>query len=138
MATFNSLESLMDYINSATASSMKEVGEKLEDVMKDAIDEEVYDAYNPVEYERTYQLRDKMVELTNVSKNSAEVRVTHTGDHISYIKGTRFYVPYGLEGGHTWGRGATDIQGRVMELAEQEIPDTYKKAMKSKGIPINK
>lgn len=135
MPTFNSLNALMDYINNATASSMREVGDELEDVFKDSIDEEVYDAYDPKHYERTNQLKD-MVETTNIDNNSVEVSITHTGGHISYIKGTRFYVPYGLEGGHTWGRGATDIEGNAMNKAEKRIPDTYKDAMKSRGIPI--
>lgn len=135
MPTFNSLNALMDYINNATASSMKEVGEELEDVFKDSIDEEVYDAYDPKYYKRTNQLKD-MVEITNINNDSVEVSITHTGGHISYIKGTRFYVPYGLEGGHTWGRGATDIEENAMNKAEKRIPDTYKDAMKSKGIPI--
>lgn len=136
MATFKSLSDLVRYVENATANSMKEVGEELEEVMKEAIDEEVYNAYDPSEYDRTYQLRDKMVEITNMGNSNVEVRVTHTGGHISYLKGTRFYVPYGLEGGHTWGRGATNIEACAMEKAEDKIPDVYKKAMRSKGIPI--
>lgn len=135
MPTFKSLDDAMKYIQKATVESMKEVGDKLEDIMKDTIDEEVYDVYEPERYPRTYQLRDKMVEVKS-GDNDAEVRVAHTGDHISYVKGTRFYVPYGLEGGHTWGRGATNIQENSFNKAEKEIPDVYKKAMKSKGIPI--
>ena len=135
MPTFKNLDEVMKYIEKATAESMKEVGEKLEDIMKDTIDEEVYDAYEPKIYDRSYQLRDKMVEIKS-DNNSAEARIAHTGDHISYIKGTRFYVPYGLEGGHTWGRGATNIQENSLKKAEDESPDTYKKAMRSKGIPV--
>ena len=135
MPKFKSLDEVMKYIEKATTESMKEVGDELEDIMKDTIDEEVYDAYDPKVYDRTYQLRDTMVEVKS-SNNNAEVRVTHTGDHISYVKGTRFYVPYGLEGGHTWGRGATNIQENSFNKAEKEIPNVYKKAMKSKGIPI--
>lgn len=136
MTTFNSLDALMNYVKRATADSMKEVGEELEEVFKEAIDEEVYNAYDPDIYDRTYQLRDDMVEITNLGSDNVGVNITHTGDHISYIKGTRFYVPYGLEGGHTWGRGSTDIEGNAMNKAEDRIPDIYIKAMRSKGIPI--
>ena len=45
MPTFKSLDDAMKYIQKATAESMKEVGDKLEDIMKDTIDEEVYDVY---------------------------------------------------------------------------------------------
>ena len=135
MPTFKSLNSLMSYIDKATSDSMLEVGEELEYVFKDAIDKEVYEAYDPKIYERTNQLKD-MVKITNVGSKNVEVSVTHTGDHISYIKGTRFYVPYGLEGGHTWGRGATDIEGEAINMAQDRVPEEYKKAMKRKGIPI--
>ncbi|MGL5718483.1 MAG: hypothetical protein ACRCX2_36100 [Paraclostridium sp.] len=135
MATFSSLDAVMKHIKRATADSMKEVSEELEDVMKDAIQEEVYDNYSPEKYDRTYQLKNNMVEA-KYGDNDAEVKIAHTGDHISYIKGTRFYVPYGLEGGYTWGRGATDIESNAKGKAEKSVPDVYKKAMRSKGIPI--
>lgn len=136
MPTFKSFNELKKYIEKASRQSMKEVGEELKDIFKEAIQEEVYDAYSPSKYERTYQLRDKMVEITRATGDSVEVSVTHTGDHISYVNGTRFYVPYGLEGGHTWGRGATNIEKVAYQKAERDIPNKYKKEMKARGIPI--
>ena len=136
MPTFKSFNELKKYIEKASRQSMKEVGEELKDIFKEAIQEEVYDAYSPSKYERTYQLRDKMVEITKSTGDSVEVSVTHTGDHISYVNGTRFYVPYGLESGHTWGRGATNIEKVAYQKAERDIPNKYKKEMKARGIPI--
>lgn len=135
MPTFKNLKDVMKYIEKATEDAMPEVGEELEEVFKEAIDKEVYEAYDPKIYKRTMQLKD-MVEITDIGKDKVEVSITHTGDHISYIKGTRFYVPYGLEGGHTWGRGATDMEGEAIDIANDRIPDKYKKIMKSKGIKI--
>ena len=135
MPTFKSLNDLMRYVNKATADSMPEVGKELEEVFKEAIDNEVYKAYSPKIYERTEQLKD-MVEITKIGNENGEVSITHTGDHISYIKGTRFYVPYGLEGGHTWGRGATDIEGEAMDIAKDKIPEKYKSEMRNRGISI--
>ena len=135
MPTFKSLNDLMRYVNKATANSMPEVGKELEEVFKEAIDNEVYKAYSPKIYERTEQLKD-MVEITKIGNENVEVSITHTGDHISYIKGTRFYVPYGLEGGHTWGRGATDIEGEAMDIARDKIPEKYKSEMRNRGISI--
>lgn len=135
MPTFKSLNDLMRYVNKATSDSMPEVGKELEEVFKEAIDKEVYKAYSPEIYERTGQLKD-MVETTRIGNENVEVSITHTGDHISYIKGTRFYVPYGLEGGHTWGRGATNIEGEAMDIAKDKIPEKYKSEMRNKGIPI--
>ena len=135
MPTFKNLKSLMKYVDKATSDSMSRVGKELEYVFKDAIDKEVYDAYDPKMSERTEQLKD-MVEITNIGDKNVEVSITHTGDHISYVKGTRFYVPYGLEDGHTWGRSSTDIEGEAMKLAQDRIPEEYKKAMKGQGISI--
>ena len=135
MPTFKSLKDAMKYIERATSSSMPELGRELEDVFKEAIDKEVYEAYDPKIYERTMELKN-MVEITELKDDKVEVSITHTGGHISYIKGTRFYVPYGLEGGYTWGRGATDIEGEAINMANDRIPDKYKEIMKSKGIKI--
>ena len=135
MPTFTNLKDVMRYIEKATSDSMEELGEELEDAFKEAIDKEVYEAYDPKIYERTKQLKD-MVEITDIDKDKVQVSITHTGDHISYVKGTRFYVPYGLEGGHTWGRGATDIEGEAIDIAKDRIPKKYKKLMRAKGIKV--
>ena len=72
MPTFKSLNDLMRYVNKATADSMPEVGKELEEIMKEEIQTQVYDAYDPSTYERTKQLLNS-VETTNVSDNSVEV-----------------------------------------------------------------
>ena len=44
MPTFKSLNDLMRYVDKATSDSMPEVGKELEEVFKEAIDNEVYKA----------------------------------------------------------------------------------------------
>ena len=138
MPTFKNLKDVMKYIEKATADAMPEVGEELEEIMKEEIQTQVYDAYDPSTYERTKQLLNS-VETTNVSNNSVEVSWRDNGDWTSYA-GKHMYVIHGLEMGKTYGRGgyrpSTDLVGESTRRANNEIPDKYKKIMKSKGIKI--
>ena len=97
MPTFKSLNDLMRYVNKATADSMPEVGKELEEIMKEEIQTQVYDAYDPSTYERTKQLLNS-VETTNVNDNSVEVSWRDNGDWTSYA-GKHMYVIHGLEMG---------------------------------------
>ena len=138
MPTFKSLNDLMRYVNKATADSMPEVGKELEEIMKEEIQTQVYDAYDPSTYERTKQLLNS-VETTNVSDNSVEVSWRDNGDWTSYA-GKHMYVIHGLEMGKTYGRGgyrpSTDLVGESTRRTNNEIPDKYKREMRNRGIPI--
>lgn len=138
MPTFKSLNDLMRYVNKATADSMPEVGKELEEIMKEEIQTQVYDAYDPSTYERTKQLLNS-VETTNVNDNSVEVSWRDNGDWTSYA-GEHMYVIHGLEMGKTYGRGgyrpSTDLVGGSTRRAKNEIPDKYKSEMRNRGIPI--
>jgi len=138
MPTFKSLNDLMRYVNKATSDSMPEVGKELEEIMKEEIQTQVYDAYDPSTYERTKQLLNS-VETTNVSNNSVEVSWRDNGDWTSYA-GKHMYVIHGLEMGKTYGRGgyrpSTDLVGESTRRAKNEISDKYKSEMRNRGIPI--
>ena len=138
MPTFKSLNDLMRYVDKATSDSMPEVGKELEEIMKEEIQTQVYDAYDPSTYERTKQLLNS-VETTNVDDNSVEVSSRDNGDWTSYA-GKHMYVIHGLEMGKTYGRGgyrpSTDLVGESTRRASNEIPDKYRQIMKSKGVPI--
>ena len=138
MPTFKTLKDVMKYIEKATEDAMPEVGEELEEIMKEEIQTQVYDAYDPSTYERTKQLINS-VETTNVSDNSVEVSWRDNGDWTSYA-GKHMYVIHGLEMGKTYGRGgyrpSTDLVGESTRRANNEIPDKYKSEMRNRGIPI--
>ena len=138
MAKFKSLKDAMKYIEKATSDSMQEVGRELEEIMKEEIQTQVYDAYNPSTYDRTKQLLNS-VETTNVSDNSVEVSWRDNGDWTSYA-GKHMYVIHGLEMGKTYGRGgyrpSTNLVEESYKRAEDEIPNKYKIEMKKRGIPI--
>lgn len=138
MAKFKSLKDAMKYIEKATSDSMQEVGRELEEIMKEEIQTQVYDAYNPSTYDRTKQLLNS-VETTNVSDNSVEVSWRDNGDWTSYA-GKHMYVIHGLEMGKTYGKGgyrpSTNLVEESYRRAENEIPKKYKTEMKKRGIPI--
>ena len=138
MAKFKSLKDAMKYIEKATSDSMQEVGRELEEIMKEEIQTQVYDAYDPSTYDRTKQLLNS-VETTNVSDNSVEVSWRDNGDWTSY-SGKHMYVIHGLEMGKTYGRGgyrpSTNLVEESYKRAEDEIPNKYKIEMKKRGIPI--
>ena len=138
MAKFKSLKDAMKYIEKATSDSMQEVGRELEEIMKEEIQTQVYDAYDPSKYDRTKQLLNS-VETTNVSDNSVEVSWRDNGDWTSYA-GKHMYVIHGLEMGKTYGKGgyrpSTNLVEESYRRAENEIPKKYKAEMKKRGIPI--
>lgn len=138
MAKFKSLKDAMKYIEKATSDSMQELGRELEEIMKEEIQNQVYDAYNPSTYDRTKQLLNS-VETTNVSDNSVEVSWRDNGDWTSYA-GKHMYVIHGLEMGKTYGVGGyrpkTNLVEESYRRAENEIPKKYKAEMKKRGIPI--
>ena len=138
MAKFKSLKDAMKYIEKATSDSMQEVGRELEEIMKEEIQTQVYDAYDPSTYERTKQLLNS-VETTNIRDNSVEVSWRDNGDWTSYA-GKHMYVIHGLEMGKTYGRGgyrpSTNLVEESYKRAEDEIPNKYKIEMKKRGIPI--
>lgn len=138
MPTFKNLNDLMKYVKKATSDSMPELGKELEDIMKEEIQTQVYDAYDPSEYERTMQLLNS-VETTNVENNSVEVSWRDNGDWTSYA-GKHMYVIHGLEMGKTYGRGgyrpSTNLVEESYNRAENEIPKKYKIEMKKRGITV--
>ena len=138
MAKFKSLKDAMKYIEKATSDSMQELGRELEEIMKEEIQTQVYDAYNPSTYDRTKQLLNS-VETTNVSDNSVEVSWRDNGDWTSYA-GKHMYVIHGLEMGKTYGKGgyrpSTNLVEESYRRTENEIPKKYKTEMKKRGIPI--
>jgi len=141
MPKFKSLKAALEYIEKAKADSMKEIGECVEEIMKEEIQEQVYDAYKPVEYQRTNQLINS-VEITNISDDRVEVSWRDNGDWYSVIKRDRgeepdhMYVIHGHEMGRVWGREhlPTNLVEESKRRTEYEIPDELIKSLRSKGI----
>jgi hypothetical protein len=98
MPTFNNLKEMLEYIQKQANETLQdEVFETTRDVMQEHIQEDVYDAYTPADYERTYELiSDDNIE-GKVADNTLTVKNTrHDGDR---------YVPEIIEEGkgYNWG-----------------------------------
>ena len=145
MPKFKSLKAALEYIEKAKADSMRELGDCIEDIMKEEIQEQVYDAYQPQEYQRTNQLINS-VEITNVSDDKVEVSWRDNGDWYSVIKRARneepdhMYVIHGHEMGTVWGREnePTNLVEESTRRTKYEIPDELVKSLGSKGIKVRR
>ena len=141
MPKFKSLNDALKYIEEAKADSMKVLGECVEDIMMEEIDEQVYNAYSPKYYERTDQLFNS-VGITNITDDRVEVSWQDNGDWYSIIKRNRneepdhMYVIHGHEMGKVWGRmnKPTTLVETSTERARKETPDELIKFLRSKGI----
>ena len=140
MPKFKNLKDVENYINKVKADSMRELGECVEDIMKEEIEEQVYDAYPDNEH-RTGQLIES-VEITRILDDKVEISWRDNGDWFSIIKRNNhekpdhMYVIHGHEMGKVWGRmnKPTTLVETSTERARKETPDELIKFLRSKGI----
>ena len=140
MPKFKNLKDVENYINKVKADSMRELGECVEDIMKEEIEEQVYDAYPDNEH-RTGQLIES-VEITRILDDKVEISWRDNGDWFSIIKRNNhekpdhMYVIHGHEMGKVWGRmnKPTTLVETSTERAEKEAPEELIKILRSKGI----
>ena len=140
MPKFKSLKDALNYIEKAKVDSMKEIGECVEDIMKEEIEEQVYDAYPDNEH-RTGQLIES-VGITRILDDKVEISWRDNGNWFSIIKRAKgekpdhMYVIHGHEMGKVWGRmnKPTTLVKTSTERAEKEVPEELIKILRSKGI----
>ena len=146
MPKFKALKAALEYIEKAKSDSMKNLGECVENIMKEEIQTQVYDAYKPKYYERTNQFIDS-VEVTDISDDRVEISWRDNGDWYSVINRAKgeddhMYVIHGHEMGKVWGVGGYRPQTNLVEestrRAEYEVPDELIKLLGSKGIKVRR
>ena len=141
MPKFKSLKDVENYINKAKADSMKELGECVEEIMKEEIEEQVYNAYKPEYYRRTNELFNSPG-ITKILDDKVEISWRDNGNWYSVIKRARgekpdhMYVIHAHEMGTVWGREnePTTLVETSTERAEKEVPEELIKILRSKGI----
>lgn len=131
---FNSLDDAMAYIRSQNAKAMNVVGKEMEDIMKEEVRSQVYNAYSPQEYDRTGDV-EKCARVTETSATSVVAEFADEGGWTS-VKGGHYNAYEGLEDGWTWGRGETNLMETSESRIESEIPNEYKGTMNSLGVPV--
>ena len=145
MPKFKNLESALKYIEKSKATTMKKMGRCIEEIMKEEIQTQVYDAYRPKEYERTGEFIDS-VKTTDITKDSVQVTWRDNGNWYSVVKRYRNeypdhkYVIHGHEMGAVWGRHnkPTRLVKESEMRVKEEIPDELIKSLRLKGINVTK
>lgn len=134
---FNSIEEMVRYIESQSVSANATLADNMVDIAKENTKEEQY-KYTPETYKRTGKLIDS-IKATKITKDNIEIEWTNPG-WLSYDKKKYIYATGALENGTTYGVGgyrpATNFVEETYNELEDKIPIDYKKAMKSRGIPI--
>lgn len=130
---FNSIEEMVAYVRRQIVSTNDNLGEEMVRIAKEETKKQ-QESYTPMQYERTGALVN-CIGITNVSPESVEISWQDNGGWTS-VKGSPFYAPQGLEGGTTWGREKTDFVDQSFNEIEDKIPLSFKRHMKSKGVPI--
>lgn len=141
---FKSLGEAIKYIKNAQTQASTAIGREVEDIVRETTKENLYESYTPENYKRTYDMLN-MIRMTESTMNSVTVAIEDTGGHTSWEKPyPHVYVaPILEEGGYTWERGGrrkppTKIIEDSVEKAEDVVPETYIKAMASRGIKVNR
>ena len=145
MPKFKSLKDVENYINKAKADSMKELGECVEEIMKEEIEEQVYNAYKPEYYRRTNELFNSPG-ITKILDDKVEISWRDNGNWYSVIKRARgekpdhMYVIHAHEMGTVWGREnePTTLVETSTERAEKEVSEELIRILRSKGIKVIK
>ena len=135
MPKFKRLDDAVKYIKEIKSSGMKEMGEHLEDIMKEEIQEQVYDAHPDNEHRTGDLIRS--VETTKVTDDSVQVTWRDNGGWYSLVRatyGNHMYVIHGLDMGKTWNRPKTNLVEESTDRARKEVADELVKFLRSKGI----
>lgn len=147
---FKNTNALNVYIEKQVKNFLLEAGVEVGKVIKEYIQERFYDAYDPLKYDRTYQLLNS-VTCTEVKQigNTYQIEVYLNTDGVNYYSwedGQRIKINPQLifdvssEGWH----GAVQTEGKFMEEAKADLQkgtsynifDDFKKYLASKGIKV--
>lgn len=140
---FNSLDDLVNYVESKHSEVMQAVGNEMVQIAKEEIMNQLYLCYVPQDYTRTRAMMDSP-KINYFDNHNVIMEFINVGDWKSHGygmstykgNGSPFFALEGLEAGTTWGRGNTNIVEGSFNRIVSEIPKVYKDELKSMGIPI--
>lgn len=138
MPVFDSLDALTQYLQLQINDSLEtDVNKEMIQVVQEHVKTDVYDAYNPLSYQRTNELlADVKGEMVNDDTLEITDTRTENGKDIPQI------IEYGK--GYTWGIGLDERIGPrpFMENAEQQIIqedlhiNVMKESLRKKGFVV--
>lgn len=100
MSTVRTYTQLAAKLKEIRNKALEASGEKAKDLTTDIMDDVVYGAGTPEEYDRTYELKTSLrsYSISGASSGEATVRIAHDGNLISsspddFIHGSNYYSP---------------------------------------------
>lgn len=134
---FDSIGALRSYVLGVMGDCATLCAEQMLEIMRQEI-ENAYSSYAPSMYSRTMDLMNTPTFLMANSSGMATTFADNGGWYslVGSTKGQHFFALYGLEGGSTWGRGATNIYDTSVAMCYAQIPAYYKQCMIAFGIPV--
>lgn len=114
MKKFKNIESLQKFIKDKCKSGMNDVGKKVQESLKFFVLKNVYCAFTPEEYQRTYQLLESIsFKLLQSNKNQITVdiyfdksKMQHTtlfgSEKLAISPNSNVYIPKWVDEGKTW------------------------------------
>lgn len=106
-------------------------------IMKKKIND-AYGNYKPKMYDRTGDLEETPFKIYANSQGMATMFIDngHWFSLVGRTAGQHFFALEGLEGGYSWGRGATNIYEESKEECYTNGVKYYKERMKAFGVPL--
>ncbi len=85
MISFNSLSQLRNYVISNSKGGMMAVAEKVKSILKEYVENDVYNSYEPAKYKRTYELLDSIsVKVLSIDSNGIKVEIYFDANKMSH------------------------------------------------------
>lgn len=134
---FGSISEMESYAKSLMNISAMICAEEMIEIMKEQI-QDAYNSYQPSIYVRTGELLETP-QIVSASSDGMETEFEDNGNWFSLVgktAGQHFFALEGLEGGSTWGRGATQIYDFSVSQCQSKIPDLYIEHLRRMGVPI--
>ena len=136
---FDSLESCISYIKSCMAAAAPIVGEEMKEIMKQAIETDIYSAHGNTTGTRTGALGN-CAEITEASMNGVTTEYMDNGGWSSAITGEGFFPLEGFLGGSVWAPGggyySADPASTAFNECLDRIPEEYRRILAGMGVPI--
>lgn len=134
---FKSIDEMRRYTLRIMDDCATLTAQEMVDIMKRKI-EEAYRSYSPKMYVRTMDLMNTPQEVMANNKKIVTEFMDNGGWYslVGRTQGQHFFALEGLEGGYSWGRGATNIYEEAKQDCFTDGVQYYKECMKAFGVPL--
>lgn len=149
MATHSTLQGLFAEIESVSEDILrKEIAKDSVEKFKDSIQENVYDDYLPLYYERTYELKESVISVFNDNKSKRDKKVIMVyndtskqympSPHSSWVSGRpqRSSIPMWMNGGTNspiFSHPVSDYLNHAYVMIDRDLRNQFLIAFRKRG-----